>query len=196
MFNSYAVGDAQDVITVTELAVILDVDQTDPVLPSIVQMATSMAIEYLERELIDRDRVLIYEHWPITGTDTTPSLSRNNARFDVYIPLPYATFATVNSVEVYGDTYTDYRVVQSSPVRIYVDQLPTIGNDDNPAIKIEYTAGYGPLSGDVPKQIKGAVLALAAYLYEHRGACDAGKALNDSGAALALTPFKMNAVNI
>ena len=196
MYKTYAIGDPQAVVTDQELADWLDVDVTDVLLPVMARTATSMVIEYLEKELIDRDRVVVYERWPYSGTDATPSLSRNNIELNIYVKLPYAQFATVNSVEIFGEAYTDFRKVDSEPISLYFETIPAIGNDENPAIKAEYTAGYGATAADVPSQIKDATKMLAAYLYEHRGACDAGKALEQSGAKLALTPFKTNVVNI
>lgn len=51
------------------------------------------------------------------------------------------------------------------------------------AIQIEYVAGFGATAGDVPASLRSAVLALAAYYYDHRGECEMTEAFLKSGAA-------------
>lgn len=193
--KSYSLTPVVPVITNAELADWLGVDNTDTLLPIMATTATSMAIEYLEAELIDRQRTVIYECWPTSGTDGTPQISRNNLHLYLTVKLPYAVFGSVDSVEIFGEAWTDYRLLDSKPLEIYFNPIPAIGDDDNPALNITYTAGYGDID-DIPQQIKSAVLMLAAYLYEHRGVCDSASAIKESGAALALSPFKVNLVQL
>lgn len=196
MFKSYALSPVVSVINNADLADWLGVDSTDNLLPAFANTATSMVIEYLECELLNRDRVVVYEQWPYKGTDTFPSVSRNNAELCQAIDLPYARFATVSEALVFGEAYTDYRILDLSPIALYFQSIPAIGSDENPALKVTYTTGYGDTISDIPDQIKTAVTMLAAFMYEHRGACNATMALNESGAASVLTPFKMRVVTL
>lgn len=81
-----------------------------------------------------------------------------------------------------------------TPGRITIKRgatLPTAQRANN-AIEVTYTSGYGVAAADVPAPIKRAVKQLAAYLYSHRGdGCEAGMALEDSGAAAILGKYKV-----
>lgn len=176
-------------IDLQPLADWLVVDVADLVLPMVARLATSQALEFMQRELVNRARVVVYQEWPYTGTNTWPSLSPADAVPLHDIPLPYAGLQTVDSVEVYGELTTNYTTVQSKPDAIRM-QPQYDSDEDEPALVIEYTAGYGPTVDDVPEEICNGIMLLAAYLYEHRG-CNAAKALHDSGAASVLQPFRM-----
>lgn len=191
--HSYPLSGVTPVITNSELADWLGVDDTDPLLPIMATSATSLAIEYLQSELISRQRKTIYLNWPTTGTNTAPSLSPSNISANRYIDLPYARLISVESVKLSGDVTSDYVEVETLPAQLYFDTISYTHVNGVPDIEIEYTAGYGDISS-VPAAIKTAVTMLAAYLYEHRGACDAMDALMQSGAAMALQPYKTSVV--
>lgn len=57
------------------------------------------------------------------------------------------------------------------------------------AIQIVYVAGYGDSWSDVPFGVRHAVLQLAAYLYTHRGDCNAETAFSSSGASSLLGAY-------
>jgi hypothetical protein len=46
----------------------------------------------------------------------------------------------------------------------------------------------------VPTAIKTAIMMIAAFMYEHRGQCDANDAIKKSGAANLLRPYKVEVV--
>lgn len=189
--HSTPATDVQSVITDAELADFLGVDETDTLLPSFAQSATSLVIEYLERELITRARTVVYNEWPVFGTYSHPSISPNNSTISTKLKLPYAGALSVESVTIGGDLFTDYQLMKGRPDYLQFKAIALSTDAFVPAAVIEYTAGYGAI-GDVPQGIKSAVLMLAAYLYAHRGACDVGTAIKQSGAASMLAPYKMN----
>jgi len=193
MYHSYPLTDVEPVITNAELADWLGVDDTDPLLPVMATSATSAAIEFLQSELISRQRQTIYQEWPSVGTNTAPSISPNNISSKLYIDLPYARLISVDFLILGGTITTDYKEVISLPAKLYIDSPVVTSEAGNPAISVTYTAGYGLIS-DVPQAVKTAVSMLAAYMYDHRGACDVTSALNQSGAAMALTPYKTSVV--
>ena len=191
--HTYPLTEVVPVVTNAELADWLGVDDSDPLLPVMATAATSAAIEFLQSELISRQRKVIYKEWPSVGTDTRPSVSRNNMYENRYVNLPYARLVSVEEVLLSGDTNTDYVEINALPAQLYFDSFYYSYEDGVPALDVTYTAGYGLIS-DVPQAIKSAVSMLAAYMYEHRGSCDSISALNQSGAAMALTPYKTSVV--
>lgn len=160
-------------------------DVSDPLLPIMAVSATATVIEFLGKDLINRSWEFTAWQWPIVGTPTcgiSPSLSAPKLRFE----LPYAELQAVTSVQVNAEDYTDYTL---NGDYIIFDES-TIPDEGNPAFRVIYTAGMGAAVDDIPVEIKSGILMLAAYLYDHRGACDSSKALMESGAMTALTPYR------
>lgn len=179
------------VITVQELSDWLSgVDVADPLLLFVCESATDAVIEYLQLELVDRAREVVYSQWPTSGTPAC-GLSPCNDQYDMTAILPYAGLQEVIKVELFGDEITEYQVKQSTPSQIRFNAIPAHGIANYDAIKIEYIAGFGVVA-DVPSGIKLAVRNLAAYLYDQRGACGMDDALNMSGAKEVLRTYKTN----
>lgn len=186
------------VITNAELADWIGVGDDDPLLPIMAQTATAAAIDFLQSELIDRERVTYYENWPTVGTIDGRSLSPSNAGLKRSVDLPYSrpTGLVVSEVLVTGEATTDFRVLQQLPAALYFEAFPGTTSDDEPSIKATYTTGYGPEVADVPQAIRTAVTMAADFLYNNRGTCSADQALEKSGAAVVLTPYKTAVVII
>ena len=175
-------------VTTQELADWLRLDDnTDPLLSPLLTAATSYVIERLQSELLNRDRVVVYQHWPMVGRMYT-QLSQPDAMYENEIKLPYATLQSVTAVTIYGGVFTDYQIQQTTPATLYIDPLEVTDVSD-PAIEVQYVAGYGDEAADVPEVIRIGVTMMAAYLYSHRGACDAVTAFGNSGARELLTPY-------
>lgn len=184
----------ESVITAAEFAAFVGTSETDPLIPILSASATDSISRYLELELINRQRRMTSIFWPVVGTDTSPSLSRPDAKLNEDIKLPYSHAAcTLDSVLAYGEVVTP-DLLKGKPFIIRFDTFPTITFDgDELALDVTYTTGYGTID-DVPINIKMAVLNLAAYMYEHRGECDAAQALYKSGAADMVASYKTNLV--
>lgn len=166
-------------------------DATDPTLAPILKAATSSVIRWLGLDLLARDWTLTHNYWPTNGTMSSPSLSGQNGYYKREIGLPYANLLSVTDVALYGDLTTDYNVLGDTVVLDFnVYRTEVDGTNENPAIVISYSAGFGETSADIPDDIKTAITMLAAYNYEHRGGCSAGNALTDSGAASMLTSYR------
>lgn len=196
-YHAYPTSEVVPVITAAEFADFTGVDASDPLLVPFATTATAAVIEFLQSELIDRERVVVYEDWPTAGTISGPSLSRSNAGLCADVDLPYARLSSplALAVEVDGTASTDYRVLDQFPAALRFDALPSFGGNTAPDLKATYTAGYG-LIADVPQQIKTGVTMVADYLYNHRGECSADDAVQKSGAAALLFPYKAQAILI
>jgi hypothetical protein len=105
--------------------------------------------------------------------------------------LPYTNLLSIVEVKTNSELTTDYTTILGTPTSLQFDSIATY-DDDNYALEVEYTAGYGTEFEDVPRPIRDSILMLAAYVSAHRGGCDAGNALEMSGAKTFLTPYAVN----
>ena len=157
--------------------------------------ATEAIIQYLEFELLSRDRVAIWQDWPTVGTDSSPSLSPADFDYLRFVELPFSgSIGTVASVEIYGEATAEYTLINNGVMML--DLGTHIANNDSgqPAIKVLYTTASYANEASVLAPIKSAALLLASYLYEHRGECSVDDAMKTSGAAMMLYPYKRNGV--
>ena len=168
-------------------------DSDDPKIDSCLLIATSQVIAFLRLELLPRAYTLTYEDWPIVGTVTSPSLSRNNYAYKSRIDLDYANLVSITSVKINDVALTtdDYRLIPGKPYQIEFDQI-SFSNNDTSALEVQYTAGYTDFS-KVPEAIKQGVKMVAAYIHAHSGGCDSGDAVKLSGAAELLRPYAVSA---
>src|SRR5699024_5550238 len=139
-------------VTVSELAELLGVDDADTLLDGIALAATDAVAKYTKVELCKCNWVYSAHRYPerqpgLTGIGAMPALGA------WWVDLPVWPVIDVTSVTAHDYSFDDGRVFISSP------EAPLV---------IEYVAGYE----DVPAALKQAVLMLASFLYEHRGACD------------------------
>ena len=183
-----ATDPVQTAVSMTDLAAYLTLPANDPVLPLVAADATAQVIEYLECDLIERGRIVEFPEWPVIGTPTN-GLYRATYMLAQSLPLPYANLLEVESVTAEGEVITDYKIEPGKPAQLHMSHRAR-------DIVIEYKAGFGGSITDVPQAIRLQIMKLAAYLYEHRGACDAEQALKDSGAKRALIPYKFGVVVI
>jgi len=188
-----AVTTAAVVSPVTEQALIdyLVLPATDPNLAGLLKSATGAVIRYLGYDLLARDWVLKHWDWPTSGTTANPTLSGQAGYAKREIVLPYANILSVDSVLVYGTASTDYEtrtdsIVFGSSAVIFSND----GDNQDPAIEVGYSAGFGATDDDVPEEIKEAILLLAAFMYEHRGACSSLNQIKESGAESLLIPWR------
>lgn len=180
-------------VTQIELADWLRGDEGDPIYSGLLVSATSIVINYLQRELIARDWILTYQDWPTGGTMVINSLSQNTACYQNRIELPYANLIGVDAVIAYGEALTadDYTIINQLPAQLCFESFGGYYSGcSDPALQVQYRAGFGEVGSDVPEPIKQGLLMVAGYLYLNRG-CSSQDALNNSGAGVALQPFRV-----
>lgn len=111
----------------------------------------------------------------------------------ITLVFPRYPLSAVSSVKTYDEDDAETVVSISSTFNIDTEQRPgrmrlkpgqvwpsaTRGFN---AVQIDYVAGFGAAAGNVPVSLRGAVLSLAAYYYDHRGECDMTEAFCKSGA--------------
>jgi hypothetical protein len=168
--------------TPTELADFLGIDPSDTLLPNLLIAATDAAEAWLNRAIVEREYVAYWPDWPSSGAVSFPDLSLDSNGPVDYVELPYTGPATVTAVEVSETAFTAYSLKMTNPVRLYA--RPQCGD-----LSVTYDAGW-PI-GEVPTAIKSGIIDAAAYMYEHRGACDAQDALDKSGATGKMRRYKI-----
>ncbi len=217
-FNYYrglkqTVAPAQEPATIAELKARLALDSgdtsEDTMLTSFVAAARERVESYTGRSLITQTWQMALDDFPaereewFDGVREMPiSELRTPSR---WIELPKHPLQSVTSITQY-DTSETANVVDSDvynvdtfqePARIalgFGQVWPAITLRSINGIIIEFIAGYGDDPADVPTVIREAILASAAYMYEHRGACSADKAFKESGAADMLNDYRVKKV--
>ena len=158
--------------------------------------ANNAVISYLSLALITQQFTLVIDGYPFVGT-LTKGIAPINIEFQKWIELPYSTITTINTVytiDEYGvETLvpnTDYIVDQySTPARLKFTDGVCVSTNNR--LKIVYTTGFGTDTEDVPNGIRLGILQVAGYLYEHRGECTPAQAISESGAGMALQPYRV-----
>lgn len=194
---SAALTPVESPVSVAEMKAYIGVDGDDLLLSTMLASATTSVINFVEHEIVSRQRKVIYERWPTLGTNTNPSVSRNNIELVQYVKLPFANLDSSGSIVVTASNEvvaaSDYRIVKGKPDTLFFEVLPTYGSEDHPDLTVEYFAGFGT-AFDVPEVYKMAIIQIVSFLYEHRGACSADSAMIISGASSILTPLKYSVV--
>ena len=153
------------------LGLIADQSETPPniaMLNGLLLAATQAVIDATGVQIVERDFACIYDYYPQTrpafgGLAPLNSVPAPWINFGVY-PVTVVTLVSVNLGLVDSADY------EFDAARIWFTTLV------NGRIGLGITAGAATEWGNA------AVLAVAAYMYEHRGGCDAGDAVKQSSA--------------
>jgi hypothetical protein len=192
-------------ITTAELADWLGVDNSDPLLSSLIATATELCEQHLGMAFITANFIERLDFPPgyrqpwwdgvqeiavtvLTGGPSVIVLHRAPL-----VSVASVTFYDDNDNATVADVDSYYVSSKSRSPRIALRQgytWPSVVLRVADAVAVAYSAGFGATSANVPADIKSAVKALAAFLYEHRGACDPGDALIRSGAAAMLASYR------
>lgn len=188
---SIALEQISPAVTIDEFQKWLSLDNTDN-LSMLINSATSSVVEYIGLELINRKRRLIYETLPYEGTINGLNISGDSFNLIRPIPLLYSGLKTTLEQTLYfgNDITSKCEILEGRPSGLLMPRMLVLNHSGKNALDITYTAGFGTID-DVPYQIKEAVLMLAAFNYENRGACSVTDALAQSGAAKSLERFRV-----
>ena len=176
-------------VTTTELAGWGRFEATDPILQPLLDSSTAIVLENIKRDLITRNWNLTYWDWPTEDNQPKVQLNQKFNALATEIRLPYTAInTTVTQVLIDGELAdaADYTLREDA---LYFEYIAITNDETVKALEVEYTAGYGATAADVPKAIKDAIKTLATHFYYHRG-CDAMSALQNSGAAFMLEPYR------
>ena len=111
-----------------------------------------------------------FEDKNLAGTVAPGSRSTSFSSVDSIADGTYAVDYYENSATVWT-RFLDFDVEPSIPavLRPKDDAVPEVDPDQGPPWRINYVAGYGPATTDVPEAIIAAVKGLMTHLFEHRG---------------------------
>lgn len=152
-------------VTIAEAKLHARIDETvdDTLVAALVLTATELAETYLRRAIMQQTWKQFLDSWPACG----------------YHEFPKAPLISVTHVKTYDDSdvattldAASYQVdAISRPGRI---TLRATGSWPTPArklngIEIQFVCGYATAPLNVPAKIKTGILAMIAFLYEHRG---------------------------
>jgi hypothetical protein len=165
-------------VTAQEFADFVGVSASDPLISGLLQAATDAAIGYINQDLLQREWVGIVPVPGLARLQLSPYIDPPNT-----FELPYTALVSVENVTANGGEAMQYTLQdQRRPAKITVH-----GWDFLSEIKIEYTAGMA----NIPVAVKSAIMMIAAFLYDHRGGCDASDAIKKSGAANLLNRYRV-----
>jgi uncharacterized phiE125 gp8 family phage protein len=165
-------------VTASELAAFIGVESTDSLLPSMLAAATDAVIRHINLDLLEREWVGVVPVPAPVRLQLSPYIEQTTT-----FELPYTGLISVESVIGNEDDELEYTLEsERRPARITVQ-----GWDYLSEISIQYTAGMAT----IPAAIKSGIMMLAAYLYDHRGDCDADGGIKKSGAAMLLRPYRV-----
>lgn len=158
--------------------------------------ATQQVVEYLDRELLPREIVTRFDAYP-QAHSSRGQLERIHGGDEFFAVLPRVPVKEFDKVEIVDDEGNASTVdpseyvldTVSEPARIHMPHPPRRPELQYFAgIRIYYTAGYE--SDAIPEPCRLAVMMLAGYLYEHRGA-EGDRPMRKSGAASVASQYRI-----
>jgi hypothetical protein len=168
--------DTEIPVDVCEFANFIGADSSDPLLRLVLQAATDAAIRYINLDLTPRKWVGVIPKAQLKSAQLSPIRDQGNV-----FELPYTGLISIESVTVDGDDLEYTIEAERRPARL---TLPAWGGN---TVIVEYTAGMQ----NIPISIKSAIMMIASFIYDHRGACDAEFALAKSGAQTILRSHRV-----
>jgi len=144
----------------------IDTDTEDSLVSDLIAAARGWVERATGRSLISQTWHLLFDSWPSGATIHLPRPPLQSVSFiNVYDSegVPHGLLADSYTVDINEDRP---RIVFDSPGGRPQPGLKTNG------IEIEFLAGYGDLSTDIPEPLSQAVKLLAAHWYEHREPAD------------------------
>jgi uncharacterized phiE125 gp8 family phage protein len=136
----------------------------DDILEIFIETSRTVVENCTRRALIEQERLLRLDDFPLS--DFPIKLARN----------PVISVDSVKYLDTTGTLITltndvHYRVdLVTTPSKIYpIDSWPST-LDQEAAVRVEYTAGYGDEDSDVPSPIRSAITLIAAHYFANREA--------------------------
>lgn len=179
------------------------VSDDDTLVTTLVKTATTLVEQYLNRSLITKTLRLSLDSiaeidLPLKeGIYTAPY----HLYYDNYIELPFPPLLAVQNVKFFNDGDVESTWAVSN---YYVDNVREMGRivlrdggsyptDLRHAngIQVNYTAGYGSATTDVPEPIRLAILQYVVHLYEHRGDSEGKQVMLPAFAKTLLQPYQI-----
>lgn len=150
------------IISLTDMKLYLKQDESadDGLIIALITVAEKTAEKIMGRDLL----TAVYENY---RSDIDSDLTLRRAKFLSVSAIQYMNNGVYNNVDP-----ADYNVASNGIYgKIWEIELPDSYDDHPEAIKIVFSAGFGATGTDIPEDIKTAIKAHVAYMYENRGDC-------------------------
>ena len=199
---------ATEPLTLGEMKTHLRVDYAadDSLILELIAAARQAAEQYTGRAFITRSYSLYMDSWPASGRRQWWDGLREGAAVtteDSAVFLPCAPLSSVTRINVYGENgvAAEYAATNyfsdtvGAPGRIVLKDgasAPAPGRVAN-GIEIQFVAGYGTSSSNVPSALRQGMRQIVSHLYQHRGD-SAETALSASGAVLLLQTYRIRSL--
>lgn len=174
---------AAEPLDLSDVKKVLLVDHSgdDTLIGNLISVARQFCEEVTGRSLINRTYSLYLDEWK-----------------EDELLLPKPPLVSVSQIKVYAENGTSsvfpssgYFVdIAGTPGRIVLTQssVPPLPARIANGIEIQFTAGYGAASSNIPPLLRQGMKQIIAHLYEHRGE-NYDQALLASGAAAIFKPY-------
>ena len=162
----------------TKLYLSVDHNDEDALITLLIKSATSIFEKYTGIDVLNKTYTMYLDFFPFYKRYG----NRVEENFNVYtIQVKKSKLQSINSIKYYSNNVLEtldsskYDFTQDNFYsRIYLindnDCFPDT-DDRKQAVEIEFIAGNGDTSADIPDQIKLILLRIIAYLYVNRGDC-------------------------
>jgi hypothetical protein len=203
-------GPGSEPVTVNDLKLRLGIAASDStwndLLGALIETARIECERQTARALITQTLDIYFDHRPLERQEWWDGVREVPASelfaYPSTFEIPRMPIQSVTSVTFYdeddaatvADSSTYIVDIASEPPRVVLrrgEVWPTIILRNANGIVIRVVAGYGNSGTAVPGPLKEGILALAAYLFEHRGACDMSGALSMSGASALWRSYRL-----
>jgi uncharacterized phiE125 gp8 family phage protein len=184
----------------------IDADTEDGLVAGYMMAARTFVENLIGRPLIRRSYLYTLDYgWPLLRYSTSMPYWTSN--FDYYrtrIELPKSPIGDPSWIEVvtYIDVDGNGQTLDPTQYVIIVDGVvpyiepaynvywpPT--RDQPQAISVQFDAGYGAEPGDIPDNIRHALLMLVAYWYDNRGSAQFGARAKTSDVTSMIMPAEV-----
>jgi uncharacterized phiE125 gp8 family phage protein len=162
MISYLLAGPAEEPVSLAEAKGFLKVDDgaEDGLITTLIGAARLHIEGVTSRALLAQSWRVVLDQWPSNG----------------HVKLPVTPFRSVTQITAYDDDGVGHEVPLAQFLR-EPDRLVLPGSvvgmpvlRERQGIEIDYVAGFGTEPGDVPADIRQALLVLVAYWFEHRDA--------------------------
>ncbi|HEY8356295.1 MAG TPA: hypothetical protein VIL30_02440, partial [Ramlibacter sp.] len=162
MISYLLAGSAEEPVSLAEANAFLKVDDgaEDGLITTLIGAARLHIEGVTGRALLAQSWRVVLDQWPESGQ----------------VKLPVTPFRGVTQITAYDEDGVGHEVPLAQFLR-EPDRLVLPGNvtgmpmlRERQGIEIDYVAGFGTEAGDVPVDIRQALLVLVAYWFEHRDA--------------------------
>ena len=154
----------------------------DTLIAILINAATNYCETFIKRDLINKTYTCYLDKFPASNSNTLLLSDGFSYSYkDIGIQIRKSKLQSISSIKYYLDDVlttwasTNYYITDKSAYSsiFLVDDktYPTNIDEKKQSVEIEFVAGYGAASTDVPDQIRLGLMSHVTYMLENRGDC-------------------------